>query len=151
MFLKITEEKLRKIFQEKGTITDIQLKYTPEGKFREFAFVGYQNENEAEEAIKSFNDMFINTKKIQVESCALLGNHSFNLQLENHTNTEILSGDLKKPKAWSKYAPDSTAYKKSHPGLKHEETKVKLQKEKKNKKEDETIELLKKVFIVDLF
>ncbi|RZC31811.1 RNA-binding protein 19 [Asbolus verrucosus] len=92
---RITEEKIRRLFEEKGTITDVQLKYTADGKFRQFAFVGYQLENEAEEAIKCLNNMFINTSRIKVESCALLG-------------------DTKKPKAWSKYAPDSSAYKKIH-------------------------------------
>jgi multiple RNA-binding domain-containing protein 1 len=68
-----TEEKLRDIFQQKGTVTDVQLKYTPDGKFRQFAFVGYQLEDEAQEAIKYFNNMFVKTKKITVEHCALLG------------------------------------------------------------------------------
>ncbi|XP_001807432.1 probable RNA-binding protein 19 [Tribolium castaneum] len=121
----ITEEKLRNLFQEKGTITDVQLKYTPEGKFREFAFVGYQNENEAQEAIKHFDGMFMHTRKIKVEPCALLG-------------------DSKKPKAWSKYAPESTAYKKAHGILTKEEDNDKPKVAKKNQKEDETIELLKK-------
>ncbi|XP_044269129.1 probable RNA-binding protein 19 [Tribolium madens] len=120
----ITEEKIRNLFQEKGTITDIQLKYTSEGKFREFAFVGYQNENEAEEAIKYFDGMFIQTKKIKVESCALLG-------------------DSKKPKAWSKYTLESTAYKKAHGIAINQDTNVKPKVGKK-KKEDETVELLKK-------
>lgn len=73
LFLQITEDKLRQLFSEKGTITDIQLKHTADGKFRQFAFVGYKNENDAEGAIKHFDKMFINTNKIQVESCALLG------------------------------------------------------------------------------
>lgn len=54
-------------------ITDVQLKYTPEGKFRRFAFIGYQNEDEANEAIKYFNNTRIDTSKIVVESCTLLG------------------------------------------------------------------------------
>ncbi|KAJ8968375.1 hypothetical protein NQ314_002325 [Rhamnusium bicolor] len=124
----ITEEKLQHLFGEKGTVTDIQLKYTPEGKFRRFGFVGYQNETEAEEAIKSLNLTFINTSKITVENCALLG-------------------DEKKPKAWSKYAPDSTAYKKAN---KIENT-IKVPSEKKPKKKtekiDEAAQLLEKEFL----
>ncbi|KAL3284901.1 hypothetical protein HHI36_019036 [Cryptolaemus montrouzieri] len=88
----ITEEKLKTIFSEHGVVTDIQLKYK-DGKFRQFAFIGYQNENEAKKAIESLNNTFISTRKISVEPCALLG-------------------DSNKPKSWSKYAPDSTAYKK---------------------------------------
>ncbi|KAH0813088.1 hypothetical protein GEV33_009705 [Tenebrio molitor] len=119
-----TEEKLRDIFQQKGTVTDVQLKYTPDGKFRQFAFVGYQLEDEAQEAIKYFNNMFVKTKKITVEHCALLG-------------------DSTKPKAWSKHAKDSSAYKKAHPVLEEKNTE-KLIKNKKDKKKDEGIELLKK-------
>lgn len=70
---QISEEKLRSIFQEKGTLTDVQLKYTDDGAFRQFAFVGYQTEEEAQDAIKHFNNMFIKTSKITVEFCALLG------------------------------------------------------------------------------
>lgn len=54
-------------------------------------------------------------------------------------------GDEKKPKAWSKYAPDSTAYKKLH---KDEEHNVKPKKEKISKAErnkNKIKELLKKV------
>ncbi|XP_063911089.1 probable RNA-binding protein 19 [Zophobas morio] len=122
-----TEEKLRDLFQQKGTVTDVQLKYTPEGKFRQFAFIGYQLENEAEDAVKYFNNMFLNTRKITVELCASLG-------------------DATKPKAWSKYASDSTSYKKSHLDVKEEEvSKSKTKKkEKTEKKINEAEELLKK-------
>lgn len=76
LYFQTTEDDLRKLFSEKGTITDIQLKYTPEGKFRQFAFVGYQNEEEAKEAIKHFDKMCINTSRLSVAYCASLGkNH----------------------------------------------------------------------------
>lgn len=71
--LQITESKVRELFSQNGTITDIQLKYTPDGKFRQFAFVGYHNENEANVAIKSLNNTHINTNKIIVEACSILG------------------------------------------------------------------------------
>ncbi|XP_030745137.1 probable RNA-binding protein 19 [Sitophilus oryzae] len=110
----ISEDKIRELFTEYGTITDIQLKYTPEGKFRKFAFIGFQNENQAAEAIEHLHHTFIATSKISVEQCALLG-------------------DSNKPKAWSKYAPDSTAYKKTHKAeIKDEEVKEKTVKPKKD-------------------
>ncbi|KAI4470076.1 rna binding protein [Holotrichia oblita] len=101
----ITEEKLRQIFSEKGLLTDVQLKYAPNGKFRQFAFVGYQNETDAHEAIKYFNNTCIQTNKIEVTPCVLLG-------------------DSNKPKSWSKYALDNNGSKKSEakdktdPGIK---------------------------------
>ncbi|CAH0546804.1 unnamed protein product [Brassicogethes aeneus] len=121
---KITEDKIRELFGQKGIITDVQLKYTPEGKFRNFGFIGYQNEKEAEDAIEYFNNMFLNTSKITVEKCALLG-------------------DTNKPKAWSKYATESTAYKNAHREENKEEEKDKKVKTKKVKK-DEAAELLAK-------
>lgn len=120
---KITEDKIREVFGEIGTITDVQLKYTPEGKFRNFGFIGFQTEAEAEQAINSLNNTFINTNRITVEKCALLG-------------------DANKPKSWSKYAPDSTAYKKTHE-VETVQEKPKPKKEKKKKK-DEVVELLAK-------
>jgi len=85
---QISEEKLRNIFGAKGTITDLQLKYTPDGKFRQFCFVGYSSEAEAQEAIKHFNNTCIQTSRVRVESCASLGSEE-------------------KPQSWSKYAKDS--------------------------------------------
>ncbi|XP_034489664.1 probable RNA-binding protein 19 [Drosophila innubila] len=84
----ISEEKLRNIFGAKGTITDLQLKYTPDGKFRQFCFVGYSSDAEAQEAIKHFNNTCIQTSRVRVESCASLGSEE-------------------KPQSWSKYAKDS--------------------------------------------
>ncbi|XP_047110139.1 probable RNA-binding protein 19 [Schistocerca piceifrons] len=91
----VTEEKIRKIFSEKGVITDVQLKYTKDGKFRRFGFIGYKTEEEALRALEYFNNTCINASRIKVEICAGLG-------------------DPTKPKAWSKYSFDSSAYKKSH-------------------------------------
>ncbi|XP_018562957.1 probable RNA-binding protein 19 [Anoplophora glabripennis] len=120
----VTEEALRELFGQKGTVTDVQLKYTPEGKFRRFGFIGYQNESEAEEAIASLNNTFLKTSKISVENCTVLG-------------------DEKKPKAWSKYAPDSKAFKKAHKIDNIPEVEVKEIPNKKQEK-NETVQLLER-------
>ncbi|XP_070498562.1 probable RNA-binding protein 19 [Chironomus tepperi] len=86
----VNEQKLRKLFEQKGTVTDVQLKYK-DGKFRQFGFIGYENEGSAQEAVNYFNDTFFGTSKIKVEVCATLGDES-------------------KPKSWSKYAKDSKAF-----------------------------------------
>ncbi|XP_071445939.1 probable RNA-binding protein 19 [Hetaerina americana] len=85
----ITADKLKEIFSSKGTITDIQLKYTKDGKFRQFGFVGYKSEEESKAALEYFNNTYLNATKIKVELCADLG-------------------DPNKPKSWSKYASDSS-------------------------------------------
>ncbi|CAG9761792.1 unnamed protein product [Ceutorhynchus assimilis] len=113
-----TEDKLRELFNQNGTITDIQLKYTKEGAFRRFGFIGFQNQDEADRAIEALNNTFVNTSKISVEKCALLG-------------------DANKPKAWSKYATDSSAFKKAN----KKNVKIETKKEKKN---DEELEILEK-------
>ncbi|XP_065364792.1 probable RNA-binding protein 19 [Calliphora vicina] len=84
----ITEDKLRNLFGAKGNITDMQLKYTPDGKFRQFCFIGYQTEDEAQQAIQFFNNTCIQTNRIRVEMCANLGSED-------------------KPQSWSKYAKDN--------------------------------------------
>ncbi|XP_012255144.2 probable RNA-binding protein 19 [Athalia rosae] len=89
----VSEAKLKELFSEKGVVTDVQLKYTKEGKFRHFGFIGLKTEEQAEAAIEYFNNSFIDTSRITVSLCAELG-------------------DTSKPKSWSKYAPDSNAYKK---------------------------------------
>ncbi|EDW92988.1 probable RNA-binding protein 19 [Drosophila yakuba] len=112
----ITEDKLRQIFGAQGTITDLQLKYTPDGKFRQFCFVGYSTEEEAQSAIRHFDNTCIQTIRVRVESCAALGSED-------------------KPQSWSKYAKDS---KKNLDKLKEKEKEAAAkakESEKKKKKE----------------
>ncbi|XP_023938521.2 probable RNA-binding protein 19 [Bicyclus anynana] len=122
---KVTVEKIKEIFGEKGEVTDVQLKYTKDGKFRNFGFVGYRTEEQASAAREHFDSSYVNSMKINVEVCANLG-------------------DEKKPKAWSKYASDSTAYKKIH---KNDVQDIKPKKQKLSKAErnkNKIKELLKK-------
>lgn len=88
----VSEQKLQSLFAQKGTITDIQLKYK-DGKFRQFAFIGYLEEKSGQEAKDFFNNTFIGTNKVIVELCAVLGDES-------------------KPQSWSKHAKDSETSKK---------------------------------------
>ena len=74
---QVTEQKLKEIFSEKGIVTDVQLKYTPDGKFRRFGFVGYQTEEEASAAVNYFNNTCINTTQISVDFCLGLGKQNF--------------------------------------------------------------------------
>lgn len=97
----ITEQKIRDVFGQKGVLTDIQLKHK-DGKFRQFGFVGYENEESAVDAVKFLNNTFIGTSKIKVEVCSILGDES-------------------KPKSWSKYAKDSEVYKKKNDKKSEEE------------------------------
>ena len=110
----VNEQKLRKLFEQKGTVTDVQLKYK-DGKFRQFCFIGYENEGSAQEAVDYFNDTFFGTSKIKVEVCAALGDES-------------------KPKSWSKYAKDSEAFiKKNEKSKPSEKDEVEDEKSKVKK------------------
>ncbi|XP_054449904.1 probable RNA-binding protein 19 [Pteronotus mesoamericanus] len=79
------EERFRQLFAAFGTLTDCSLKFTKDGKFRKFGFIGFKSEEEAQKALNHFNKSFINTSRITVEFCK-----SF--------------GDPTKPRAWSKHA-----------------------------------------------
>ncbi|KAJ8722161.1 hypothetical protein PYW08_004563 [Mythimna loreyi] len=122
---KVTVEKLKDIFGEKGEVTDVQLKYTKDGKFRNFGFIGYRTEEQATQAREYFDGTCINSMQIQVQTCANLG-------------------DEKKPKAWSKYAPDSTAYKKLHKDEIEDKKKSEKKAKKIEKNKNKIKELLKK-------
>lgn len=89
----IKEERVRTIFEEMGQITDMKLKYTKNGVFRRFAFVGFKTLTEAQRALKHFNNTFIDTSKIQVDICKDLGDESA-------------------PRPWSKYSEKSSAFQK---------------------------------------
>ncbi|XP_063989754.1 probable RNA-binding protein 19 [Diachasmimorpha longicaudata] len=123
----VNDTKLKEIFSEKGIVTDVQLKYTKDGKFRRFGFVGFKTEEQAQAALNFFHKTCIDTARITVELCAGLG-------------------DASKPKSWSKYAQDSTAHKnltKSEEKSQKPEEKP-LKKEKPIKQDDEIKSLLEK-------
>lgn len=63
----LTEEKLRDHFAKKGDITDVKLRRNKSGESRRFAFIGFRNIEDAEEAVRYFNGSFIDTSKIEVD------------------------------------------------------------------------------------
>ncbi|MFH4979342.1 hypothetical protein AB6A40_006051 [Gnathostoma spinigerum] len=90
-----TEKKLRGVLKKYGTITDCTLKYTADGRFRRFAFVGFDNDKSARNALDQLNGTFMGSYRITVDECRPIG-------------------DEGKPRAWSKYSKDSSAYKRLH-------------------------------------
>lgn len=61
-----TEAELRAKFSAHGQITDCALKYTQDGKFRQFAFLGFDTEQSAETARKYFNRTYMGSYKLDV-------------------------------------------------------------------------------------
>ncbi|KAJ1346839.1 hypothetical protein KIN20_001742 [Parelaphostrongylus tenuis] len=90
-----TEAKLRSFFQKYGTLSDCTLKYTKEGKFRKFAFVGFDSAENAKKALNETNLSYMGSSRLQVEECKPFG-------------------DANKPRAWSQYSKESSAYKRKH-------------------------------------
>lgn len=118
----LKEDKLRSVFGKIGDITDCTLKYTKDGRFRKFAFIGFSKEEEAANAVKSLNKTFINTSRIQVEYAKDFG-------------------DDNKPRAWSKYSKDSSAFQSKESALNVPEKKDKPTKsEKKKTAKDKALE-----------
>ncbi|XP_020663005.3 putative RNA-binding protein 19 [Pogona vitticeps] len=81
----IKEERFRNLFAAFGTLTDCSLKFTKDGKFRKFGFIGFKSEEDAKAALGHFNNSYLDTARVTVEFCK-----SF--------------GDPLKPKAWSKHS-----------------------------------------------
>ncbi|KAG6717026.1 hypothetical protein I3842_04G077500 [Carya illinoinensis] len=69
----VAEDRLRELFSQKGEITDAKIMRTKDGKSRQFAFIGFRTEREAEDAIKYFNKSYIDTCRITCEIAHKVG------------------------------------------------------------------------------
>ncbi|KAM8961985.1 putative RNA-binding protein 19 isoform 2-T2 [Pelodytes ibericus] len=108
----IKEDRFRELFEAFGTLTDCSLKYTKDGKFRKFGFIGFGSEDEAKAALSHFNKSYIDTSRVSVEMCK-----SF--------------GDPSKPKAWSKHSQKEINNSKLEQGVKQKPADTKETKTKK--------------------
>ncbi|XP_030632510.1 putative RNA-binding protein 19 isoform X2 [Chanos chanos] len=108
------EERFRKMFADFGTLTDCGLKFTKDGKFRKFGFVGFKSEEDAERALKHFNKSFVDTSRVTVEYCKAFG-------------------DLSKPRPWSKHTRQPANDKTTEHKTEADEADKKDPQEKKKK------------------
>lgn len=60
------EERFRQLFGAFGTLTDCSLKFTKDGKFRKFGFIGFKSEEEAQRALGHLHKSFVDTSRITV-------------------------------------------------------------------------------------
>ncbi|CAD6262345.1 unnamed protein product [Miscanthus lutarioriparius] len=88
------ERRLREVFSRKGEVTDAKVIRTKDGKSRQFAFIGYRTNEEAEEALKYFNNTYIDTCKITCEVARKIGDPDAPRPWSRHS--------LKKPEYGSK-------------------------------------------------
>ncbi|XP_051888298.1 probable RNA-binding protein 19 [Pristis pectinata] len=117
------EERFKSLFGAFGTLTDCILKFTKDGKFRKFGFVGFKTEEEAQAALKHFNKTYIDTSKIIVEFCK-----SF--------------GDPGLPRPWSKHSQKNST--EENPKMPKEQQGQTKEKDKEKKLAIEELEYLKK-------
>lgn len=73
LFLQMKEDRFRKMFADFGTLTDCALKFTKDGKFRKFGFVGFKTEDDAQKALKHFNKSFVDTSRVTVSDKIMEG------------------------------------------------------------------------------
>ncbi|XP_024130926.1 probable RNA-binding protein 19 [Oryzias melastigma] len=106
------EERFRSMFAAFGTVTDCSLKFTKDGKFRKFGFVGFKSEDDASRALKHFNKSFVDTSRVTVEICKAFG-------------------DPTKEKAWSKHSQSAGKDKPSGPAPTEGKKKKNQKKETK--------------------
>ncbi|XP_067861809.1 probable RNA-binding protein 19 isoform X2 [Heptranchias perlo] len=79
------DERFKTLFGAFGTLTDCILKFTKDGKFRKFGFVGFKMEEEAQAALKHFNKSYIDTSRIAVEFCKSFGDPGLSRPWSKHS------------------------------------------------------------------
>ena len=80
------EAQLKDVFSKKGEITDVKIiKNQNSHNSRNFAFIGFRTELQAEEAIKYFNNTFIGLSRISVELARKLGDHDLKAEKQKHS------------------------------------------------------------------
>lgn len=69
------------MFAAFGTLTDCGLKFTKDGKFRKFGFVGFKSEEDASKALTHFNKSFVDTSRVTVSDRVTQLQLNFHLKL----------------------------------------------------------------------
>lgn len=87
----LTNERLRQHFQDVAEVTDARVCTTSDGQSRNFGFIGFRTEKDAQKCLKYFNDTFIDTSKIICEIARPKGDEN-----------------LERP--WSRYSEGSSAH-----------------------------------------
>lgn len=102
------------MFAAFGTVTDCTLKFTKDGKFRKFGFVGFKSEEDANTALKHFDKSFVDTSRVTVwlrDGVSVASASNLLIFQVNNAFTficrwkcvSLLEIDPTKPKAWSKH------------------------------------------------
>ncbi|WJX93133.1 hypothetical protein P8452_74697 [Trifolium repens] len=68
----VTEDRLRDLFSQKGEITEVKLMRTKNGESRQFAYIIFRTDQEAQEAIRHFNKSLLGPLIITCEVVRML-------------------------------------------------------------------------------
>ncbi|GJN18972.1 hypothetical protein PR202_gb06195 [Eleusine coracana subsp. coracana] len=112
------ERRLREVFSQKGEVTDAKVMRTKDGKSRQFAFIGFRTKEEAEEALKYFNNTYIDTCKITCEVPYFVINFHFLFLAFAMAARKI--GDPDAPRPWSRHSlkkPENDSKDKANAGV----------------------------------
>ncbi|XP_048467352.1 probable RNA-binding protein 19 isoform X1 [Rhincodon typus] len=82
---RMKDERFKTLFGAFGALTDCTLKFTKDGKFRKFGFVGFKTEEEAQAALKHFNKSYVDTSRIVVEFCKSFGDPGLSRPWSKHS------------------------------------------------------------------
>ncbi|KAI5667360.1 hypothetical protein M9H77_17213 [Catharanthus roseus] len=118
----VAEDRLREFFSQKGEVTDCKLMRTKDGKSRQFGFIGFRTEQEAEEAIKYFNKSFMDTSRIFCEIARRVGDPDIPRPWSRHTLKKL----------------ENSSEEKKMPDIKSSNIAKSKEKKKKNKKDNES-------------
>ncbi|CAM9717640.1 unnamed protein product, partial [Ectocarpus sp. 8 AP-2014] len=80
-------------------VSDAKIVRTKDGKSRQFAFVGFTTESDAEEALKYYNQTFLDTSRIQVERAQPKGNAGIARPWSKHSEGSSRAQKLAEAKA----------------------------------------------------
>jgi len=87
----LNNERLRKHFEDVAVVTDARVCTTSDGRSRNFGFIGFRTEKDAQKCLKHFDGTFIDTSKIICEIARPKGDEN-----------------LARP--WSRYSEGSSAH-----------------------------------------
>ena len=84
-----TEKQLRDLFGSKGEVTDVRILKTKSGNSRQFAFIGYRNQEQCQEAQKYFDKTYIQTSKMSVEIAKSINDPTLSCAKSRHTQKKL--------------------------------------------------------------
>lgn len=117
-----SETELKDLFSAKGEVTDVRIIKTASGKSRQFAFVGFRNEDQSREAKEYYDNSFLHTSKLSVEIAKPIGDKGL--------EKVVKSRYAKKKYEKNRKAEEKRAMLEAEARKKEREAREKMQKEK---------------------